>query len=171
MILSSENKTYRVHNCFRDLIKGWWEDVLELRAVDQGVSEVDESSVINYKHREARGGICQINHTITDRDHRLSINIHLLPGLDVISQIQAGKFIKETMWYGIMFRNDFPEESLRLNVSECKNWKAWLRLKWKPHTNYGVYFHISIVVGFVLKPTAATHRLWRDTRSRPHTQI
>lgn len=39
--------TYRVHHRFRDLAEGWRVDVLQLRAVDQGVSEVDESSIIN----------------------------------------------------------------------------------------------------------------------------
>lgn len=50
--LQGKKKTYRVHHCFRDLIKGCREDVLQFRAVDQGVGEVDESSVINWKHRE-----------------------------------------------------------------------------------------------------------------------
>lgn len=41
------NGTYRVHHRFRDLDEGGWVDVLQLGAVDQGVGEVDESSVID----------------------------------------------------------------------------------------------------------------------------
>lgn len=45
--LACANGTYRVHHRFRDLDEGGWVDVLQLGAVDQGVGEVDESSVID----------------------------------------------------------------------------------------------------------------------------
>lgn len=111
--LACANGTYRVHHRFRDLDEGGWVDVLQLGAVDQGVGEVDESSVIDYEHREGKQSVQ--DRTITDSDRSFSVPFR---SVEILWQA-AGLFY---LWDSVIWdtAGEWFPSSLWLNALRCE---------------------------------------------------